>query len=120
MMKILIVDDEEDDRFHLERILKKSGHEVVTADSREEAARAYREDSNHIDLVITDFRMPRNDDGLGLIADIKAIWSDARIWLATSHLNEDTERRALDLGAEKAIQKIDLRHELFKAGIVSS
>lgn len=117
-MHILIADDEEDDRFHLKRILIKSGHTVIEAADRESALKTYRERFSEIDFIITDLRMPSNEDGFELISAIRALDPRARVWLATSHLHEDTESKAISCGAEKAVQKIDLRHELSKAGIV--
>ena len=64
MGKILLCDDEESLCRSLSRILRSSGHEVVTASGPDGAARI-RED--RFDLILTDIRMP-GVDGFEIIA----------------------------------------------------
>ena len=64
MGKILLCDDEESLCRSLSRILRSSGHEVVTASGPDGAARI-RED--RFDLILTDIRMPAVD-GFEIIA----------------------------------------------------
>jgi CheY-like chemotaxis protein len=54
--RILVVDDEPDQRFLLRRILQRSGHEVSEANDGAAALRAVRESPP--DLVVTDVMMP--------------------------------------------------------------
>jgi CheY-like chemotaxis protein len=115
-MKILIADDEEDERDHLRIILERDGHEVVAAI---DGIHALDEFAKHPDaeLVITDFKMP-GVNGLDLLANIKGIKLDARVWFVSSHLSPKIEKMALGLGAEKAVWKTGLEHELIRAGII--
>jgi len=55
---ILLVDDEDQVRDVGKAMLKRSGYEVVTASSGEEALDIYRESGADIDLVILDLSMP--------------------------------------------------------------
>ncbi|MCP4677378.1 MAG: response regulator [Deltaproteobacteria bacterium] len=54
--RILVVDDEADVRTFIATVLKKGGHEAVTAENGAEALLAVRE--NKPDLVILDLQMP--------------------------------------------------------------
>jgi CheY-like chemotaxis protein len=56
MPKILVVDDEPDQRFLLRRIFEQAGHEVTEAGDGAAALRAVRESAP--DLVVTDIMMP--------------------------------------------------------------
>jgi len=54
--RILVVDDEPDQRFLLRRIFERAGHEVTDAGDGAAALRAVRESPP--DLVVTDIMMP--------------------------------------------------------------
>jgi DNA-binding NtrC family response regulator len=64
MGKILLCDDEDALCRSLGRILRSNGHEVITADGPEGAARIQQD---HFDLILTDIRMP-GVDGFEIIA----------------------------------------------------
>jgi CheY-like chemotaxis protein len=57
--RILVVDDEPDQRFLLRRIFERAGHEVSDATNGAAALRAVRESAP--DLVVTDMMMPVMD-----------------------------------------------------------
>src|SRR3984957_9156427 len=59
MPKILIVDDEPDERFLIRRMFERAGHEVVEADNGAAALDIVRESPP--DLVVTDMMMPVMD-----------------------------------------------------------
>lgn len=63
--RVLVVDDEEEDRLFLRKVLERVGHEVFFARDGEEAVKAYIRQG--IDLVITDLNMP-NVDGFDLMS----------------------------------------------------
>ena len=56
MSRILVVDDEPDQRFLLRRIFERAGHEVTDATDGAAALRIVRESAP--DLVVTDMMMP--------------------------------------------------------------
>ena len=56
MARILVVDDESDQRFLLRTIFERAGHEVSDAGDGAAALRAVRESAP--DLVVTDMMMP--------------------------------------------------------------
>jgi CheY-like chemotaxis protein len=59
MVKILVVDDEPDQRFLLGRALRRQGHDVTVAENGAAALKAVREQAP--DLVVTDIMMPVMD-----------------------------------------------------------
>ena len=56
MAKILVVDDEPDERFLVSRTLRKQGHDVTVAENGAAGLRAVQEGAP--DLVVTDIMMP--------------------------------------------------------------
>jgi CheY-like chemotaxis protein len=74
--RILVVDDEPDQRFLLRRILQRAGHEVSEATDGAAALRAVREWPP--DLVITDVMMPVMD-GVELIRCLRGDPATAHI-----------------------------------------
>lgn len=95
MARILIVDDEEMDRFLESSVLEEAGHEVLFAPNGQAALAMLRE--NLIDLTITDLAMPELN-GLRLIQAIRAKDPVARI-IAISGANAEQLDMAEDFGA---------------------
>jgi DNA-binding NtrC family response regulator len=58
-MKIMVVDDEQLVRWFLNRALRKSGHEVITASSISEAFEKL--DMEKFDMLFLDLRMPEGN-----------------------------------------------------------
>ncbi len=100
MANVLIVDDEEMDRFLGSRIVEDAGHTPFFAGDGEVALQMYKD--NDIALVITDLRMP-NMDGLRLIRDLIAHDPDAAI-IAVSGAADDLEK-AESMGAHSGLLK---------------
>lgn len=76
MAKILVVDDEPDERFLVSRALRKQGHDVTIAENGAAGLRAVREEAP--DLVVTDIMMPVMD-GVEFIGRLRADPATARI-----------------------------------------
>jgi CheY-like chemotaxis protein len=74
--RILVVDDEPDQRFLLRRLFERAGHEVSDATDGAAALRAVRELAP--DLVVTDVMMPVMD-GLELIRCLRGDSATAQI-----------------------------------------
>lgn len=58
-MKVLVVDDEQLVRWFLDRALRKSGYEVITASNIAEASSKL--ESKDIDILFIDLRMPEGN-----------------------------------------------------------
>jgi CheY-like chemotaxis protein len=76
MSRILVVDDEPDQRFLLRRIFEQAGHEVTDAGDGAAAMRAVEKSAP--DLVVTDMMMPVMD-GATLIRCLRGAAATAHI-----------------------------------------
>ncbi|HWU51841.1 MAG TPA: response regulator, partial [Tahibacter sp.] len=79
---ILVVDDEARFREILALALQRAGHRVVTAEDGR-AALALLE-SERVDVVMTDLRMPQMD-GRSLLATMKQRWADIPVVVVTAY-----------------------------------
>lgn len=101
MARILIVDDEELDRFFQASILEDAGHELLFAPNGQAALSLLK--SREADLVITDLAMPELN-GLRLIKAIMEEDPGARI-IAVSGVAAEQLDLAQDYGAMKTLFK---------------
>lgn len=104
MMRVLVVDDEEDIREQLRDSLEKEDHEVLDVGSAEEALRiaSVREDS--IDLILCDLQLP-GKDGLSVLQSLEDARSTVPFAIMTAHGDLTSAMRALHLGAIGFITK---------------
>ena len=104
-MRILIVDDIEENLYLLETLLKGSGYEVLTAKDGVEALSRLKEKS--IDMIISDILMPKMD-GFQLCRECKKDISLKKIpfiFYTATYTEKKDEEFALSLGVEKFIVK---------------
>ena len=100
MANVLIVDDDEMDRFLGSRIVEDAGHTPFFAGDGEVALQMYKD--NDIALVITDLRMPKVD-GLRLIGDLLEHDPEAAIIVVSG--DADQLEKAERLGAHAGLIK---------------
>lgn len=105
---ILVVDDEEQIRGLLERILVNLNHSVVCAEDGDIGLEIWHQMRDNIALVITDLRMP-NMWGDELIREIRQTESIVKILLLSGDCEEKT---ALKAGANAFIHKADLNLDI--------
>jgi CheY-like chemotaxis protein len=105
--RILVVDDEADERFLVRRMFERAGHEVRDARDGVEALRAVGEFAP--DLVVTDMMMPVMD-GARFIAELRAEPATAAVLIVVS--SGDTH---LAVGADAVIPKSRSFDQLKKA-----
>jgi len=112
--RILVVEDHDDGREFLRRILQGDGHDVVAAASCAEARRALAsQDSRSFDLMLTDVGLP-DGNGWDLVRSTKAAYPQLRIGVITGwEPNVGSERTD---GAEFVLRK-PLRAPELKAHI---
>src|SRR5258708_17698582 len=114
--QVLIVDDEPNLRRILSAQLTRDGYDVLPAEDGEQGLHLLRE--HHIDLVITDLKMPRVD-GMTLLK--KALEEDPElpVVIVTAHATIDTAVEALKSGAfdfvTKPFDKDEVRQIVTKA-----
>lgn len=99
----LVVDDEPGIRFFVEETLHRSGHDVTTVKSGEEALDALRD--TPFDLVVLDLKLGGKVDGIKVLEAIRWRWPDTSVIILTAHGSLDTAMQAIDFGIEKYVQK---------------
>ncbi|PID76487.1 MAG: hypothetical protein CSB24_06345 [Deltaproteobacteria bacterium] len=104
MKKVLVVDDEEDMLWMMQRNLNKGMEnvEVLTASSGKEALAML--DGGKFDLVITDIKMP-NMNGLELLAAINKTHPKTGIIIMTAYPSRTYENKAMMNGSLRFIEK---------------
>src|SRR5580700_92322 len=114
--QVLIVDDEPNLRKILSAQLTRDGYDVMTAEDGEQGLTLLRE--HHIDLVITDLKMPKVD-GMTLLRRALELEPELPIVLITAHGTIDTAVEALKSGAfdfvTKPFDKDEVRQIVAKA-----
>ena len=100
--RILIVDDEENAREGLAKILKKSGYITSTAENGEDALETLKK--NKYDLVISDIKMPRMD-GMQLLKKIRKIAPDIGMIMVTAYGEVESYLEAMSHGAVEYLNK---------------
>ncbi len=114
MANVLIVDDEEMDRFLGSKIVEDAGHTAFFAGDGEVALQMYKD--NDIALVITDLRMP-NVDGLSLIRYLLEHDPEANIIVVSGHADqlEKAEEFGARAGLVKPVEAEELRGRVLAA-----
>src|SRR6187200_789136 len=114
--QVLIVDDEPNLRKILSAQLSRDGYDVMTAEDGEQGLQILRE--HHIDLVVTDLKMPKVD-GMTLLREALREDPELPVVMITAHGTVDTAVEALKLGAfdylTKPFDKDEVRQVVAKA-----
>ncbi len=113
---ILIVDDSIAVRRLLDRVLSKSGYQVVECRDGKEAIETLNRSGDSYDLVISDIEMPRMD-GFTLLREIRAAknWQNLPVAMLTSRENDQHRQKAKDLGANAYFTKPFVSEKLLNA-----
>ena len=97
MAKILLVEDNEDNRDMLGRRLVRRGHEIVIAvDGEEGVAKAASESP---DLILLDMSLPRMN-GWAVAQTVRATGSKVPIIALTAHAMQGDRERAIEAGCD--------------------
>jgi two-component system, NtrC family, response regulator AtoC len=100
--RVLVVDDEEGMRHMLGVLLSRNGYSVQEAQNGKEALEKLR--SGHIDLVLTDVRMPELD-GPALLKKIHGAKMPVTVIMMSAFVDLDVAVEALKLGAADYVSK---------------
>ncbi|MFO0694335.1 MAG: sigma-54 dependent transcriptional regulator [Polyangiales bacterium] len=107
--QILVADDEPNLLRVISAQLQRDGYDVFAVSDGAEALTALEE--NHIDLVITDLRMPKVD-GLEILKHVQISCPHVPVILITAHGTVDTAVEALKRGAFDYVTKPFDREEM--------
>lgn len=99
---ILVVDDEENICFILDKLLTDEGYTVTTAPNGEDAFELFLE--HNYPLLIIDIRLP-GISGLELLTKIREINPDTQAVVITSHASFDYAAEAIRIGAYEFLLK---------------
>lgn len=113
MKRILVIEDQEDLRKLLSRLLTLEGFEVVTADSGARGIATAR--AQHPDLIFCDLLMPEVD-GYGVLSALRGDPGTASIpfVFVTASAERSERRTGLDRGAAAYLTKPFKRDEILQ------
>jgi CheY-like chemotaxis protein len=104
--KILIVDDEQNITWSMEKYLSKEGYFIATADSAKKGAELLN--TSPFDLVITDMKMP-DVDGFQFLNWIKKNHNKSKVVIMTAFGSPSVRESAKQMGAFRYFEKpVDL------------
>ncbi len=116
MKRVLVVDDEQDILDLLSELLHRWGFEAETARNGREALEKFKD--QHVDLVVTDLKMPEMD-GLELLRQLREENPRVPVLMLTGYPTIDTAIQAIQEGAYdyliKPINPDELRFRIQKA-----
>jgi DNA-binding NtrC family response regulator len=109
-IRILVVDDEKNQRELLQGFLQKKGYATQAAEGGDQALAWLKE--NGCEVVLTDHKMP-GMDGTTLLREIKALYPETWVVLMTAYGTMEKAVEAMKLGAYDYLSKpIDLEELL--------
>lgn len=100
--RILVVDDEENSRMALSRILTREGYEVSSAGNGLEALDHLR--SRPAELIITDINMPEMN-GMVFLRELNRSHPASNVIMVTAYGEVESYIEAMNLGAFEYINK---------------
>lgn len=115
MAKILIIEDDEEVREYLERVLSRAGYECSSAPNGKAGVEVFNNDP--ADLVITDIIMPEKD-GIETIMDLRRKNSSLKVIAISGGGRAEPENylhSAKLLGANRTMKKPFTNEEMLEA-----
>jgi len=100
--RILIVDDEENTRIGLSKLLSQEGFEVCSVANGQEALEYLK--SSRVNLVISDINMPEMN-GLTFLKELNRLYPSTHVIMITAYGGVESYLEAMNLGAFEYIHK---------------
>lgn len=100
--RILLVDDEENARIALSRLLSREGYIVDAVSNGFEALNHLRE--HDVNLIVTDINMPEMD-GITFLREVNKSFPGSNIIMITAYGGVESYIEAINLGAFEYINK---------------
>lgn len=100
--RILVVDDEENARIALSKILAREGYDVASAGNGLEALNYLR--SRDVELIITDINMPEMN-GMSFLRELNRSHPQSNVIMITAYGEVESYIEAMSLGAFEYINK---------------
>ena len=102
MVRIMVIDDDEEMRSLLKDFFDEEGFETESASNGADALRKLTKD--HFDLIITDIRMP-GLTGLDILPRIKRLKPKTPVIVITAFGSDQVYRKSLERGATAFLEK---------------
>lgn len=102
MESVLIVDDEENTRIGLVKLLGQEGYQTEAVANGFEALRSL--ETKLVDLIITDINMPEMN-GLIFLRELNQSYPEIKVIMMTAYGGVDSYLEALDLGVLEYLTK---------------
>ena len=101
---VLVVDDEEMALYVEVLMLERIGYNTLQATNSEEACQLYRDEKDHIDLVVLDMILP-DENGAATYKVLKRINPDIKVLVSTGYGTDENVRQILNDRQNGLIQK---------------
>lgn len=101
-IKLLVVDDEQRFLFTTEKLLKRQGFDVLTAESGGRALMLLKE--HDVKVVILDVKMP-GIGGIEILKEIKRLYPHLAVIMLTGHATVPSAVEAMQMGATDYLMK---------------
>ncbi|MGH9430968.1 MAG: response regulator [Terriglobia bacterium] len=112
MVKVLVVDDDQESRELVAEVLTSNGYEVGVVEDTMAAQRAL--DDSEYQIVIADLQMP-NENGLELLQHLRRQKTKHELILMSSFISAAERKTALGLGVGALLEKPFRLSELLQA-----
>jgi two-component system response regulator PilR (NtrC family) len=110
-LRVLVVEDELLIRWSITETLAHAGHTVIEAADGATAVMALKNDTERIDAVVLDYRLPDSND-LTLLSTVRRLSPESAVVLMTAFGTPDMVKGALDLGVYHVLHKPFEMHDL--------
>ena len=101
---VLVVDDEEMALYVEVLMLQRSGYNTLEATNSAEACQLYRNEKDHIDLVVLDMILP-DENGATTYKVLKRINPDIKVLISTGYGTDENVQQILNDSQNGLIQK---------------